>query len=103
MHNSRNLKVRECFLVLIIMFIVLFVAENDALRKTLAAKEHNAITIPRPEKGTADNGFNLQEAMGLEDDMETYSLLRVSPFTAHIFELLINVALCTGPGHSSRA
>jgi hypothetical protein len=83
MHNSRNLKVCECSLVLIITFIVLFVAENDALRKTLAAKEHNAITIPRPAKGTAGNGFNLQEAMGLADDVETYSLLRVSPFTAH--------------------
>jgi hypothetical protein len=68
-----------------IILIVLFVAENDALRKTLAAKEHTTITIPRPEKGIAGNGFNLQEAMGLADDMETYTLLRVSSLTAHTY------------------
>ena len=38
--------------------------------------------IPRPDKGVAGNGFNLQEAMGLADDPETYALLRVSPRTA---------------------
>jgi len=35
--------------------------------------------IPRPEKGVAGNGFNLQEAMGLADDAVTYAVLRVSP------------------------
>jgi hypothetical protein len=65
------------------MLIVLFVAENDALRKTLAAKERTTTTIPRPEKGIAGNGFNLQEAMGLADDAETYALLRVSTRSAH--------------------
>ena len=50
----------------------LFVAENDALKKTLAAKERVRTVIPRPEKGNAGKGFNLQEAMGLADDMETW-------------------------------
>ena len=66
--------------MLFFMLIVCFSAENDTLRKTLAAKEEVANIIPRPEKGTAGNGFNLQEAMGLADDVETYSLLRVSFF-----------------------
>jgi hypothetical protein len=35
--------------------------------------------IPRPDKGVAGSGFNLQVAMGLADDPETYALLRVSP------------------------
>jgi hypothetical protein len=38
--------------------------------------------IPRPEKGTAGNGFNLQEVMGLADDAETYAVLRVSSPTS---------------------
>jgi hypothetical protein len=42
---------------------------------TLAMKERVTTTIPHPEKGVAGNGFNLQEAMGLADDGETYSLL----------------------------
>jgi len=45
---------------------------------TLAVKEQVTTMIPRPEKGIAGNGFNLQEAMGLADDVETYALLRVS-------------------------
>lgn len=63
----------------------MFAAENDALRKTLAVKEHDTgmNMIPRPDKGGAGNGFNLQEAMGLADDPETYSVLRVSPRHAH--------------------
>jgi len=54
------------------------------LRKSLVVKDHVTIatTIPRPEKGTAGSGFNLQEAMGLADDTETYNLLRVSDPTA---------------------
>lgn len=52
------------------------------MRKALAAnsnsKEH-AMTIPRPEKGIAGKGYNLQEVMGLADDDETYAVLRVSP------------------------
>jgi len=63
----------------------LFAAENDALRKTLAAKEHVTTMVPRPEKGVAGNGFNLREAMGLADDVETYTLLRVSSFSAHTY------------------
>jgi len=58
----------------------LFAEENSALRMTLAAKEQATTMIPRPEKGIAGNGFNLQVAMGLADDAETYSLLRVSLF-----------------------
>ncbi|KAF8229723.1 hypothetical protein L208DRAFT_1154457, partial [Tricholoma matsutake] len=52
--------------------------ETNALRRTLAMKEHSTTTtmIPCPEKGVAGNGFNLQEAMGLADDGETYNLLR---------------------------
>ena len=33
--------------------------------------------IPRPEKGSAGNGFNLRVKMGLEDDNELYGALRV--------------------------
>ena len=62
----------------------LFVAENDALRKTLALKECVSTTIPRPEKGIAGNGYNLQEAMGLADDGATYALLWVSPLHAYL-------------------
>jgi len=53
-------------------------AENDALRKAAAAKENTATMIPRPQRGTAGNGFNLQAAMGLEDDYELYATLRRS-------------------------
>jgi hypothetical protein len=69
----------------------LFAAENDALRKTLAMKENDTVTtmIPRPDKGVAGSGFNLQEAMGLADDPGTYALLRVSlrmsPCSAHTY------------------
>jgi hypothetical protein len=42
---------------------------------TLAVKEHTTTMIPRPEKGTSGNGYNLQEVMGLVDDGETYNLL----------------------------
>jgi hypothetical protein len=67
----------------------LFAAENDALRKTLAVKEHHDDTmttmIPHPDKGVAGSGFNLQEAMGLADDPETYALLRVSPCSARTY------------------
>jgi hypothetical protein len=59
----------------------LFAAENKALRTSLALKESATTMIPRPEKGVAGNGFNLQEAMGLADDAEKYNLLRVSPTT----------------------
>ena len=83
----------------------LFVAENDALRKVLAMKEHVSTMIPRPEKGNAGKGFNLQEAMGLADDEETYALLQVSSqyYIITIFKMLLIVALCTGPGCSSWA
>jgi hypothetical protein len=65
---------------------LLFVAENDALRKALKANsnEHVTTTIPRPEKGIGGKGFNLQEAMGLADDDETYALLRVSLSCTHL-------------------
>jgi hypothetical protein len=42
---------------------------------TLAVKERVTMMIPRPQKGVAGNGFNLQEAMGLADDGETYNHL----------------------------
>ena len=57
-----------------------FIAENVALHKTNAMKENVRPTIPRPEKGSAGNGFNLQAKMGLEDDDELYGALRVSYF-----------------------
>ena len=63
---------------IILITFCLFVAENDALQKALAAnsnlKEH-AMTIPHPEKGIAGKGYNLQEVMGLVDDDETYAVL----------------------------
>lgn len=45
--------------------------------------EHVTNTIPRPERGAGGKGFNLQEAMGLADDDETYTLLRVSLLRVH--------------------
>ena len=53
----------------------LFVAENVALQKVLAAKEHVLTTIPHPEKGNTGKGYNLQEVMDLVDDEEIYTLL----------------------------
>ena len=50
-------------------------AENEALRKASAAKENIGPIISRPQKGVAGNGFNLQVAMGLEDNDELYSTL----------------------------
>ena len=65
---------------------------------TLALKEPATTMIARPEKGVASNGFNLQEAMGLADDGETYNLLRVSPTTlCTCYLLLMIVACCPGP------
>jgi hypothetical protein len=55
----------------------MLLAENIALRKAAAAKENTEHMIPRPPKGTAGNGFNLQSAMGLEDNQELYATLRV--------------------------
>ena len=49
--------------------------ENNVLRKkTLKMKtnEDDTAIIPCPEKGVVYKGFNLQEAMGLADDNETY-------------------------------
>jgi hypothetical protein len=79
------------------MLIVVLAAENNALRMTLAVKERVTTTIPRPEKGVAGKGFNLQEAMGLADDGETYSLLRVSPTNVRTYLSLMIVARCPGP------
>ena len=59
--------------------------------------------IPRPKKGVAGNGFNLQDAMGLADDGETYNLLRVSPTSMRTYLSLMIVACCTGPISQSRA
>jgi hypothetical protein len=64
---------------------------------TLAVKERATTMIPCPEKGVAGNGFNLQEAMGLADDGETYNLLRVSPTSVRIYLSLMIVACCPGP------
>ena len=64
---------------------------------TLAVKEHATTMIPHPEKGVASNGFNLQEAMGLADDGETYNLLQVSPTSMHIYLSLMIVVCCPGP------
>jgi hypothetical protein len=63
---------------------VLSPAENDVLRKAAAAKEAVEQMIPHPPKGVAGNGFNLQVVMGLEDDNELYSALRVSSSLALI-------------------
>ena len=52
-----------------------FIAENAALHKTNAMKENVGPTIPRPEKGSAGNGFNLRAKMGLKDDDELYGAL----------------------------
>jgi hypothetical protein len=75
----------------------LFAAENNALRMTLAVKEHATTMIPRPEKGASGNGYNLQEVMGLVDDGETYNLLRVSPTSVRTYLSLVIVARCPGP------
>ena len=53
-------------------------AENNALRKAAAAKETAATMIPCPQRGAAGNRFNLQAAMGLEDDYDLYATLHVS-------------------------
>ena len=73
------------------MLMVVLAAKNNALRMTLAVKERVTTTIPRPEKGVASKGFNLQEAMGLADDGETYSLLRVSPTNVRTYLSLMIV------------
>lgn len=70
----------EFFCCLLYLLHFTIVAENDALRKTLKtnSNEDDTTMIPRPEKGVVYKGFNLQEAMGLADDDETYGVLRVS-------------------------
>jgi hypothetical protein len=55
-------------------------AENAALHKANIMKENVRPMIPRPEKGSSGNGFNLQAKMGLADDDELYGALRVSYF-----------------------
>jgi hypothetical protein len=50
------------------------------LRKANVMKENLGSMIPRPEKGSAGNGFNLQDRMGLKDNNELYGALRVSTF-----------------------
>jgi hypothetical protein len=55
-------------------------AKNAALRKANAMKENVSQMIPQPEKGSAGSRFNLQAKMGLADDDELYSALRVSYF-----------------------
>jgi hypothetical protein len=64
---------------------------------TLAVKEHATMMIPCPEKGVASNGYNLQEAMGIADDGETYNLLQVSPTSVRIYLSLMIVVCCPGP------
>jgi hypothetical protein len=75
----------------------LFAAENNALQMTLAVKEHATMMIPHPEKGASGNGYNLQEAMGLVDDGETYNLLQVSSTSVCTYLSLMIVAHCPGP------
>ena len=53
----------------------MFAVENDTLQKMLAVKECIATIIPHPAKGVAGHGFNLQEAMGLADDVQMYKVL----------------------------
>ena len=57
-----------------------FLAENAALHKANVMKENVGLMIPQPEKGSAGNGFNLQDRMGLKDNNELYGALRVSSF-----------------------
>jgi hypothetical protein len=54
-------------------------AENDALCKAAAVKENTEMMIPWPPSGSgvAGNRFNLQTAMGLENDTNLYAALRV--------------------------
>jgi hypothetical protein len=68
--------------------ILMSSAENNALRKAAAAQEDSAQTIPCPPRGVAGNGFNLQIAMGLEDDNALYATLRVSSYLIHVSRLL---------------
>ena len=55
-------------------------AENNALRKAVAAKGNTVMMIPWPPRGSgvASNGFKLQTAMCLEDDTNLYTALRIS-------------------------
>ncbi len=55
-------------------------AENAALRKAKAIQHNAEPLIPRPERGSTGNGFNLQAKMGLEDNNELYGALQVSHF-----------------------
>ena len=57
-----------------------FLAENAALHKANVMKENVGLMIPWLEKGSAGNGFNLQDRMGLKDDNELYGALWVSSF-----------------------
>lgn len=61
--------------------LLLWTAENDALRKAASKKENvkEGDKIPRPAKGVAGNGFRLQTAMLLQDNKPLYAALRVSP------------------------
>jgi hypothetical protein len=58
-------------------------AENNALRKATNAEPTGKLSIPRPEKGVAGNGFNLRDAMELDDDPALYSSVRVSYLFYH--------------------
>jgi hypothetical protein len=77
--GSNSLQVLTIVLLPDIPLLTLL-AENAALRKAKASKENiiPMLTIPRPGKGSAGNGFNLQAKMGLTNDDELYGALRVS-------------------------
>ena len=62
-------------------------AENNALCKATAAQPPGLLTIPRPEKGVAGNGFNLCTAMELGDDHMLYCTVRVSLIFYYLFLL----------------
>ena len=70
-----------------ILTLVILSAENNALRMA-AAQPTGLPSIPRPEKGTAGNGFNLCAAMELEDDPILYGAVRVSQFFSIFLSLL---------------
>jgi len=51
-------------------------AENEVLRKAAAMKENIAPDILQPPKGVSGRQYNLQSAMGLENNDELYGALR---------------------------
>jgi len=75
-----------------VLTLVILSAENNALRMAAAQPTTGLPSIPRPEKGTAGNGFNLCAAMELGDDPILYGTVRVSRSSSFILFLFMNLA-----------